>query len=51
MIRSEKIKLKNTRGEWHSEKMSGNFCAAISFSDFPFLKKSEIGVSCISVIR
>ena len=50
MIVSEKIKLKNTKGEWHSEKMSGNFCAAISFSD-SFFKKSEIGVSCIGVIR
>ena len=34
---SEKIKMKNTRGECHSEKMPRNFCAIISFFDLPYL--------------
>lgn len=36
MMVSEKIKIKNARGEWYSEKMAGNSCATNSFSDFPF---------------
>ena len=36
MMVSEKIKMKNTRGEWYSEKMAGNSCATISLSDLPF---------------